>query len=81
MDRIELTARKYIRGESVPPPDKSISHRAVILSSLAEGRSVVENFLRAEDTLSTVSAFRALGVEIQEKGDRTCLSTARAFAA
>ena len=69
MDRIELTGKKYIRGECVPPPDKSVSHRAVIFSSLAEGRSSVENFLRAEDTLSTVAAFRALGVEIEEKGD------------
>ncbi len=68
MDRIELTGKKYIRGESVPPPDKSISHRAVIFSSLAEGTSSVRNFLRAEDTLGTVSAFRALGVEIEEEG-------------
>ena len=69
MDRIELTGKRYLRGEFVPPPDKSISHRAVILSSLAKGRSSVRNFLRAEDTLSTVSAFRALGVEIEERGD------------
>lgn len=69
MDRIELTGKRYLRGEFVPPSDKSISHRAVILSSLAKGRSSVKNFLRAEDTLSTVSAFRALGVEIEERGD------------
>lgn len=69
MDRIELTRKSSIRGEFVPPPDKSISHRAVIFSSLAEGRSTVKNFLRAEDTLSTVSAFRTLGVEIEERGD------------
>jgi 3-phosphoshikimate 1-carboxyvinyltransferase len=70
LDRIELRGRKQIRGECVAPPDKSISHRAVMFSSLAEGKSVVENFLRAEDTLSTVSAFRAMGVEIDDKGDR-----------
>ncbi|MCL4476649.1 MAG: 3-phosphoshikimate 1-carboxyvinyltransferase [Nitrospirae bacterium] len=69
LDRIELTGKRYLRGEFVPPSDKSISHRAVILSSLAKGRSSVKNFLRAEDTLSTVSAFRALGVEIKERGD------------
>ena len=69
MDRIELTGKRYLRGEFVPPPDKSISHRAVIFSSLAKGRSSVKNFLRAEDTLSTVSAFRSLGVEIEERGD------------
>jgi len=69
LDRIELTGKRYLRGEFVPPSDKSISHRAVILSSLAKGRSSVRNFLRAEDTLSTVSAFRALGVEIEERRD------------
>lgn len=69
MNRIELTRRKYVRGESVPPPDKSISHRAVIFSALANGKSSVKNFLRAEDTLGTVSAFRDLGVRIEERGD------------
>jgi len=68
LDRIELTGKKYIRGECVPPPDKSISHRAVIFSALAEGRSSVKNFLRAEDTLGTVSVFRDLGVGIEERG-------------
>ncbi len=67
MDRIELTSAKCIKGEFVPPPDKSISHRAVIFSSIAEGKSVIKNFLRAEDTLSTVSAFRALGIDITEE--------------
>ena len=58
MDRIELNGGGYLRGEFVPPPDKSISHRAVFFSSLAKGKSTVRNFLRAGDTLSTVSAFR-----------------------
>jgi 3-phosphoshikimate 1-carboxyvinyltransferase len=54
-----------LRGELVPPPDKSISHRSIILSSLAEGKSIVRNFLYAEDPLSTISAFRQMGVEIE----------------
>lgn len=69
MDRIELRGITSIKGELVPPPDKSISHRAVIFSSLAKGESSVKNFLRAADTLSTVSAFRALGTDIEEKGN------------
>lgn len=69
MDRIELKGGKPLRGEFVPPPDKSISHRAVFFSSLAKGKSLVKNFLRAGDTLSTVSAFRSLGIDIEEKGD------------
>ena len=43
-DRIELKKAKRLKGEIIPPPDKSISHRAVILSSLAEGKSIVRNF-------------------------------------
>jgi 3-phosphoshikimate 1-carboxyvinyltransferase len=41
----------------------------VMLSSLSGGRCVVRNFLRAKDTMSTVNAFRSLGIEITEKGD------------
>jgi len=53
-----------LRGELIPPPDKSISHRSIILSSLAEGKSIVRNFLYAEDPLSTIGAFRQMGVGI-----------------
>ncbi len=56
------------KGEFTPPADKSISHRAVILSSLAKGKGVVRNFLRAKDTESTMNAFRALGIEITDEG-------------
>jgi 3-phosphoshikimate 1-carboxyvinyltransferase len=63
-----------LRGEITPPPDKSISHRAIILSSLAEGRSVVRNFLSAEDPLSTISAFRQMGVEIAISGQQPTVS-------
>lgn len=57
-----------MKGELTPPPDKSISHRAVIFSSLANGTAAVRNFLRAQDTESTVLAFRKLGVEIDDRG-------------
>ncbi|HMK61875.1 MAG TPA: 3-phosphoshikimate 1-carboxyvinyltransferase [Dissulfurispiraceae bacterium] len=63
---IELAKSNGLRGEIVPPPDKSISHRAIMFSSLAEGQSVIRNFLRAEDPLSTIKAFRMLGVKIAE---------------
>ncbi len=67
MDRIEIYSAKHFRGEVIPAPDKSISHRAVIFSSLANGRSVIKNFLKAEDPFSTINAFRALGIQIEEK--------------
>ncbi|MBI5076383.1 MAG: 3-phosphoshikimate 1-carboxyvinyltransferase [Nitrospirae bacterium] len=68
MDRIEITKAVRFSGEVTPPPDKSISHRAVMFSSLAKGRGVVRNFLRAQDTESTMHAFRALGIEIDDQG-------------
>ena len=69
MDRIELSKAKKFKGKFTPTPDKSISHRAIIFSSLAKGKSIIKNFLRAEDPLSTMNAFRALGVEITDKGE------------
>ena len=55
-----------IQGEFTPPGDKSISHRTVILGSLAEGKSNIKGFLQAADTLSTLNAFRNMGVEITQ---------------
>lgn len=68
MGKIEISPAKTFKGEFTPPPDKSISHRAVILSSIAKGRGIVKNFLRAKDTESTMNAFRSLGVEITDGG-------------
>ena len=66
MDRIELVKAKSFKGTFYPTPDKSISHRAVIFSSLSKGKSIIKNFLRAEDTISTMNAMKMLGIEIQE---------------
>lgn len=60
----ELKKAKGLKGELVPPPDKSISHRAVMFASIANGKSVVRNLLMAEDPVSTINAFRSLGLEI-----------------
>lgn len=68
MDRIELAGTKRLRGEFTPPADKSVSHRAVMFSSLARGTSEVANILRAKDVESTMNAFRALGVDIEDDG-------------
>ncbi|MFP4466289.1 MAG: 3-phosphoshikimate 1-carboxyvinyltransferase [Candidatus Goldiibacteriota bacterium] len=46
--------------------DKSISHRAVIIGSLAQGETVIKGFLEAEDTLNTIQIFRQLGVNIKK---------------
>ncbi|MEK7868340.1 MAG: hypothetical protein AAB157_03070, partial [Candidatus Omnitrophota bacterium] len=48
----------------VIPPDKSISHRAVMLASISEGTTCIKNLLIAEDIKRTIEAFRAMGVKI-----------------
>ena len=54
-----------LKGSITIPADKSISHRAVMFSSLAKGKSIIRNFLYASDCCSTVSVFKNLGVEIE----------------
>ena len=54
-----------LRGEARVPGDKSISHRSIMLGSLAEGTTHVTGFLEAEDCLSTMKAFKAMGVQIE----------------
>jgi 3-phosphoshikimate 1-carboxyvinyltransferase len=53
-------------GTMSVPGDKSISHRALMLSGIAEGVSEVTGFLASEDCLATLSAMRALGVRIEQ---------------
>lgn len=57
---------KRIEGSIRVPSDKSISHRAIILPSLAEGKSEIKRFLKAGDTLTTLNTYRKLGVRIEE---------------
>ena len=58
-----------LRGRLRVPGDKSISHRAVILASLAQGVSHISGLLQGEDVLATVAAFRAMGVHIEGPQD------------
>jgi 3-phosphoshikimate 1-carboxyvinyltransferase len=66
-----LTTRraKPLRGETSVPGDKSISHRALILGSLAKGETRVRGWLPAGDTLATLGIMRALGLDIRRDGD------------
>ena len=56
-----------LKGEVAPPGDKSISHRAVILNSMASGKARIANFSSGDDCLAMISCLRALGVEIVEE--------------
>lgn len=58
-----------LEGKITIPGDKSISHRAVMLSSISKGTSRVSGFLRGEDCLSTIACFQGLGIEIEDKGE------------
>jgi len=55
-----------LSGDFRVPGDKSISHRSMILGSIAQGTTTVEGFLEGEDSLATLMAFRAMGVEIDD---------------
>jgi 3-phosphoshikimate 1-carboxyvinyltransferase len=57
-----------LRGWLRPPSDKSISHRAALIAAMGEGETVVEGYLDAADTRSTLSAIAALGAEVVEEG-------------
>jgi len=54
-----------LRGTIRVPGDKSISHRAIMLGAIAEGETQVSGFLEGADAISTMNAFRALGVRIK----------------
>ncbi len=53
-----------LSGQLRVPGDKSISHRAIMLGAIAEGRTEISGFLEGEDSLATLKAFQAMGVEI-----------------
>ena len=58
-------AKQGLTGRIRVPGDKSMSHRAVMFSSLANGTSEVTGLLEGEDVMATLSAFRAMGVEAE----------------
>jgi 3-phosphoshikimate 1-carboxyvinyltransferase len=57
-----------LAGEITPPGDKSISHRAVMFSAIAEGSTEIDGFLTGEDTFNTAKAVRMLGVTVEDRG-------------
>ncbi len=60
--------RKNAQGEITVPGDKSISHRSIMLASIAQGTSHVTGFLEGEDCLATMNAFQNMGVQIDRIG-------------
>lgn len=69
MGEMTLTSNiKPLHGTIEIPGDKSISHRAVIFGSLANGTTKISNFLDGEDCMRTIHAFQEMGVSIDCKG-------------
>ncbi|SNR78650.1 3-phosphoshikimate 1-carboxyvinyltransferase [Desulfurobacterium atlanticum] len=65
----EIKPAGALKGVLRVPSDKSISHRAIMLGSLNKGLIKVKNFLRSEDCMNTLKAFRMLGVDIEDDGE------------
>ncbi|MBM4201000.1 MAG: 3-phosphoshikimate 1-carboxyvinyltransferase, partial [Gammaproteobacteria bacterium] len=58
-----------LQGDLRVPGDKSVSHRSIMLGAIADGTTEVSGFLSAEDCLSTIKAFRQMGVHIEGPED------------
>ena len=63
MQKKVSTLDRHLHGEITIPADKSISHRAVMFSSLAKGTSIIRNFSDGQDPLTTLKIFNQLGIE------------------
>ena len=67
MDLIIGGNGKKLVGEIRVPGDKSISHRSIIIGALADGKTIIKNFLISEDTKRTMACFRKMGVNIENR--------------
>ncbi|MCM1173851.1 MAG: 3-phosphoshikimate 1-carboxyvinyltransferase [Blautia sp.] len=65
-----IAKNRGLHGEITIPGDKSISHRAVMFGSLADGLTEITNFLQGADCLSTIDCFRRMGIEIENTPDK-----------
>ena len=65
---MEFKRASHFKGEIRVPGDKSISHRAVMFGSIAQGLTEIHNFLQGADCLSTIACFEKMGIDIENKG-------------
>ncbi|MFH2012956.1 MAG: 3-phosphoshikimate 1-carboxyvinyltransferase [Pseudomonadota bacterium] len=77
MEKIVVEKRGGLKGELTVPGDKSISHRAVIIGSLARGKTRITGLLRGDDNLRTLNAFRMMGIEIDESKEEQLIINGR----
>ena len=69
MSEITIKPASSVKGEITVPGDKSISHRSIMLGAIANGTTTVRGFLRGGDNMATMTAFRAMGVQISDDGE------------
>lgn len=65
MQKIIYKSEKGLKGTVTIPSDKSISHRAIMFTSLANGKSVIKNFSKGQDPLSSLKVCRALEIDAE----------------
>ncbi len=70
MSTFRVSPASALRGTLTMPGDKSMTHRAIIMTALAHGTSVVSRYGRGEDCLNTMRAFQAMGIAIEETPER-----------
>ena len=68
--------KSEIVGEIECPPNKSYTHRAIFIASLAVEKSIIKNVLRSEDTIATIDACKNFGVEIDDIGNDVTVTSA-----
>lgn len=71
MKSITIKKSNSLKGEITVPGDKSISHRAIMLGSIADGDTTIKGLLKGEDNMATLKAFRQMGVRIDERENDT----------
>ena len=81
MQKVVKNISNGLNGEITIPSDKSISHRAVMFASLANGKSVIKNFSKGQDPLSSLNVCKSLGIEAEFKNDLLIINSSGKFSA
>ena len=68
------SSKTQLKGCIEVPGDKSISHRAIIISSIADGTTKIQNYLNSEDVNATIAASRSMGIHIEKHNGSLVIS-------
>jgi 3-phosphoshikimate 1-carboxyvinyltransferase len=77
MKNLIVKSARKIKSEIHVPGDKSISHRAVMIGSLANGETIINGFLPSADCLATVSCFRKIGIRVEMTNEGKIIITGK----